>query len=146
MKHYNLTTGIRTDLGHEQCAPLHRFGPAIREYHLLHFILKGKGRFLTEDGAFSLKEGEGFYTEMLDGEFSADEVGRITKMRVARMSLSDNGDAVFDECVKALKDAALDEKNKNGLTTMADLDALLKKKRGLASRTVTENMYVVLRH
>jgi len=76
------------------------------------------------------EEGEGFYTEMLDGEFSADEVGRITKMRVARMSLSDNGDAVFDECVKALKDAALDEKNKNGLTTMADLDALLKKKRG----------------
>ena len=36
---------------------------------------------------------------------------------------------IFD-CVKALKDAALEEKNKNGLTTMADLDALLKKKRG----------------
>ena len=38
-------------------------------------------------------------------------------------------DKIFD-CVKALKDAALEEKNKNGLTTMADLDALLKKKRG----------------
>ncbi len=75
------------------------------------------------------EEDAGFYTEMLDSEFSPDEVGRITKMRVARMTLSDNGDTVFDECVRALKNAAEDEKNKAGLSSLADLDALLKKKR-----------------
>ncbi len=75
------------------------------------------------------EEETGFFTEMLDAEFSPDEVGRITKMRVARMTLTDNGDTVFDECVNTLKAAADEEKNKAGLSSLADLDALLKKKR-----------------
>lgn len=61
MKHTGHTMPIRTDLGYERCAPLHRYGPAIREYHLLHFVISGKGRFFTEDGTFPIKQGEGFY-------------------------------------------------------------------------------------
>lgn len=29
--------------GHEQCAPGHRFGPATRNHHLLHFVAHGSG-------------------------------------------------------------------------------------------------------
>jgi AraC family transcriptional regulator of arabinose operon len=61
MKHYEKAYPMRTDLGYEKCLPLHRYGPAIREYHLLHFVISGKGRFFTEDGTFTIKQGEGFY-------------------------------------------------------------------------------------
>ncbi len=47
-------------LGHEQCPPKHRFGPAIRTCYLIHFVLRGKGKLLTEEGEFSLDAGEGF--------------------------------------------------------------------------------------
>lgn len=60
MKRHALKPKFRTDIGHEACSPFHRFGPAIREYYLLHFILKGKGRLSTEEGEFSLGKGEGF--------------------------------------------------------------------------------------
>ena len=31
--------------GYEACKPGHRFGPAVRHYHLLHFVLEGEGTF-----------------------------------------------------------------------------------------------------
>ena len=47
-------------LGHQFCEKGHRFGPAIREYFLLHFIIRGKGRLFTQQGEFALEKGEGF--------------------------------------------------------------------------------------
>lgn len=47
-------------IGHQSCPEGHRFGPAIRDCFLLHFILRGKGLLRTEEGEFSLEEGEGF--------------------------------------------------------------------------------------
>ena len=41
--------------------------------------------------------------ELLDLNFTPEEVGRITKMKRDRMSLSDNGDKIFDDSVKTLK-------------------------------------------
>lgn len=51
---------FRAFMGHEQCEPCHRFGPAIRDCFLIHFVIRGKGRLITEEGAFSLDAGEGF--------------------------------------------------------------------------------------
>lgn len=34
--------------GYEACKPGHRFGPAVRHYHLLHFVLEGEGTFLKD--------------------------------------------------------------------------------------------------
>ena len=31
--------------GVEACAPGHSFGPAVREYFLLHYVVRGKGIF-----------------------------------------------------------------------------------------------------
>lgn len=72
----------------------------------------------------------GFSTEMLDETFSVDEVGRITRMRVGRMQLTDNSNRVFAECVRTLKEAAEEEAVKKEPTSLAGLDDFLKKKRG----------------
>lgn len=72
---------------------------------------------------------DGFDSAMLDTAFTPDEVGRIAGMRVGRLRLSDNGDAVFDECVAALKAAVGEEKTKDAPPSFAALDELLKNKR-----------------
>ncbi|MBP3436928.1 MAG: hypothetical protein J6K61_03345, partial [Clostridia bacterium] len=71
----------------------------------------------------------GFSTDLLDSEFSADEVGRITKMRVARMQLTTNDEAVFIESVTTLKNAVRDEEDKKSTESMDDLMNFLQKKR-----------------
>ena len=71
----------------------------------------------------------GFFSELLDSEFSPDEVGRITKMRVSRMQLSENGKAVFCDAVKMLKDAVDAEKAKEEPISVNDLERILQKKR-----------------
>ena len=34
--------------GSEECAPGHFFGPAVRTYWLLHYVVSGKGTFVAE--------------------------------------------------------------------------------------------------
>ena len=75
------------------------------------------------------------YTRLLyespDGEnvdvnfhFSPDEVGRISKMKISRMNLSDNGDAVLLESISLLKDA-MKKKNAAAATTFDALNDLI---------------------
>ena len=46
--------------GHEECAPGHSFGPALRDHYLLHFVSTGRGKFYTENKCYSLSKGDGF--------------------------------------------------------------------------------------
>ena len=77
-------------------------------------------RFLAES-----EEGGGFDPAMLDSVFTADEVGRITRMRVARMDLTDNGEGVFKECVDTLKKTTQKERGKASPMTKNDLEAFI---------------------
>ena len=52
--------GYRAFIGHEYCISGHRYGPAIRDCYLIHFVIRGTGRLITEEGEFSLDGGEGF--------------------------------------------------------------------------------------
>ena len=36
-------------VGYEECKPLHEYGPAMRNYYLIHFIFEGKGVFYYDD-------------------------------------------------------------------------------------------------
>ena len=36
-------------VGHEVCTPGHSFGPAIRPSYIIHYILKGCGKFYCDD-------------------------------------------------------------------------------------------------
>lgn len=49
-----------TQCGYEECEPSHRYGPAVRDHFLLHYIVSGKGRFTSPQGTFTLEKGQGF--------------------------------------------------------------------------------------
>lgn len=46
--------------GYEKCASHHDFGPAAREYWLLHFVASGRGKFRTDRGEYRLSAGDIF--------------------------------------------------------------------------------------
>ncbi len=48
------------DCGHETCEPGHRFGPAVRDYYLLHVVRKGRGVIENRCGRFDVQAGQGF--------------------------------------------------------------------------------------
>ena len=48
------------DCGYQECAPSHSFGPAIRSYYLLHFVVSGKGIFETAGEKLTLSENDAF--------------------------------------------------------------------------------------
>jgi len=52
--------------GHEDCKAGHSFGPAVRPYCLLHYVLKGEGTFHKNGRTYSLTKGDIFV--ILPGE------------------------------------------------------------------------------
>lgn len=49
--------------GYSECAPLHCFGPSVRPNYLIHFILKGKGKYIVNHQVYELSQGQGFLIE-----------------------------------------------------------------------------------
>lgn len=49
--------------GYAKCDPLHSFGPAVRPNYVLHYILKGKGRYCLDGACYDLQAGQGFLIE-----------------------------------------------------------------------------------
>ncbi len=47
-------------LGSQRCEPGHKFGPHIRDYYLIHYVVTGKGIFITEHGEYRVGKGEIF--------------------------------------------------------------------------------------
>ena len=56
----------------------------------------------------------------LNGEFSPEEIGRITKMKISRMELTDNGSAVLEESILLLKKSL----NQKLATSTGNIDQL----------------------
>lgn len=46
--------------GISACLPGHTWGPAIRDHYVIHYILKGKGTFMTRNKTYDLTENQGF--------------------------------------------------------------------------------------
>ena len=46
--------------GWEATDPMHSFGPNIRDFYLLHYIVKGKGKFCINKQTHNLSAGDGF--------------------------------------------------------------------------------------
>lgn len=64
----------------------------------------------------------------MNDAFTSDEVGRITKMKISRMQLTDNGADVLESCIQNLK-SSIDKKKSEKTNTYEGLQALLNKKR-----------------
>jgi len=91
---------------------------------------------LTEDDFFTelnkkvflfLKEcyaNDPTYVDDFNASFTPEEVGRITKMKIARMSLAENGSAVLGECIETLK-SFIQKKRSETVTSVDDLTKLL---------------------
>ncbi|MBQ8720188.1 MAG: helix-turn-helix domain-containing protein [Clostridia bacterium] len=47
-------------VGNEKCTPAHSFGPAVRDYHLIHFCLHGCGKLFDKFGEHEIYAGECF--------------------------------------------------------------------------------------
>lgn len=49
--------------GHEKCAPAHSYGPAVRDHYLIHYVVNGKGEFISGGNVHSLVKGDLFLIE-----------------------------------------------------------------------------------
>ncbi len=47
--------------GNEQCQPLHRFGPSVKEHYLIHYVHSGKGRLVVGKEEYQLKKSDAFF-------------------------------------------------------------------------------------
>lgn len=56
----NLTDFIPIFVGLQNCPSKHKFGPAIRDYYLIHFVFKGKGSITDPTGTYDVNNGELF--------------------------------------------------------------------------------------
>lgn len=52
--------------GKEECEAGHSYGPAVRSYYLLHFVVSGKGRFKTFGGEYALQKNDMFIIRPYD--------------------------------------------------------------------------------
>ncbi len=61
--------------GFEDCAPCHSYGPAVRPYWLLHYVVSGKGIFRREEQLHTVGAGEFFVIPpYLETYYEADAV------------------------------------------------------------------------
>ena len=49
--------------GYSLCQPGHNFGPAVRPNYILHYVLKGKGKYQIGGRTYELEQGQGFLIE-----------------------------------------------------------------------------------
>ena len=64
----------------------------------------------------------------INDEFTQDEIGRISRMKIRRMELSSNDDSVLLECIDNLK-KSVDKKTSEKTDTIDKLNEILSKKR-----------------
>lgn len=51
------------NFGRSVTRPGHRYGPAVRSFYLIHYIVEGKGEFSVNGASYRLKQGQGFLIE-----------------------------------------------------------------------------------
>lgn len=48
------------DFGEEKCEPNHSYGPAVRSYYLIHYVLSGEGLLEVDNRTWKIHAGQGF--------------------------------------------------------------------------------------
>lgn len=55
--------------GWEKCTPSQSYGPGVRRYYTIHFVLKGQGYFYINNRKYSLKAGQCFSSHLRSAHF-----------------------------------------------------------------------------
>ena len=55
-----LTSLSVRDVGFQSCSKDHLFGPCIRDYYMIHYIISGAGYYIMDGQKFHLRAGEAF--------------------------------------------------------------------------------------
>lgn len=68
MEDYATSNYVNTELnvtcyGKETCSKKHYWGPGIRDYYLVHYVISGKGTFKTKEKEYNITAGEAFIIE-----------------------------------------------------------------------------------
>lgn len=66
-----LTDFIPKIFGYSKCEPNYNFGPVMREFHLLHYVVSGKGTLYVRGKKYKVKEKQAFFIR-------ANEIARYT--------------------------------------------------------------------
>lgn len=48
------------ECGQQDCCSGYSFGPAVRDYYIIHYVTKGKGSYLVNGEVYNLSKGQGF--------------------------------------------------------------------------------------
>ncbi len=60
LENRNLAQIYPVEFGYEKCLPKHFFGPYIRRYYLIHYIVDGTGTFENPKATYNLEKGQAF--------------------------------------------------------------------------------------
>lgn len=65
LKHYCIDKATNASLwvcqcGWEKCESFHKFGPAVRDHFLIHYVVNGCGTYKNSSGEYHIKKGQGF--------------------------------------------------------------------------------------
>jgi DNA primase len=110
-------------------------GLLLRYPHYVQMVKDGSVSLTAED--FLTEFNKRVYLTLIgseDGtfrqeEYTPDEVGRVTKMKVERMQLAENGETVLRDCIENLKNAVQKKQQQTAVVSPEDLARLLEKKR-----------------
>lgn len=97
-------------------------------------------QLLTEDDFFTdlgrrvfcyLRDAEaedGFHESLMSADFTPEEMGRVARMRVGRMQLTDNGREVLLDAIQTLRQLVKEKKSEERGADRASFEALLKRR------------------
>jgi AraC-like DNA-binding protein len=89
--------------GFEACEPGHRFGPAVRDHYLIHYVVSGEGTFCSAQGVFSIYAGQGFI--IFPEEITTYEADKGNPWRYAWVGYSGHDAATLTKQIGLTKEA-----------------------------------------
>lgn len=114
--------------GWERCEPLQSYGPAVRNYYMLHFVLDGEGHYYIDDKGYRVKAGQCFLVEPGNLTFYKAEPqnpwvyvwicfnGDIVPELLAQCHFKPEQPVITLSCVKSIKKIIFSMMKHNALT------------------------------
>ena len=88
-------------VGHWACPSLNKFGPHIRDYNIVHFVLNGKGSLFNKRGSHPVNPGEFFVIRQ--GEETYYVADKDEPWEYAWLGFSGERVTIFDNCPDVIK-------------------------------------------